>query len=235
MLFPNKSNSETKQSNPALRLLAMAEEAKAMIRANKQSMPAPRKKIELIAIGASTGGTEALSVVLPALRPPLPGIVIVQHIPIGFSKLFAERMDKECALSVKEAKNGDIVKPNSIYIAPGGQHMAIHKVGEITKIFCHMGPKLHGCRPAVDVLFHSISHYFKGNALAVILTGIGHDGARGMLDMKRQGSPTIGQDAATCVVYGMPKAAFEIGAVDKQMPLQMIAPAIMNRVSSGGL
>ena len=109
--------------------------------------------------------------------------------------------------------------------------MAIEKVGDMTKISCHMGPKVHGCRPAVYVLFHSIARYFTGgSALAVILTGIGHDGAKGMLEMKKQGSPTIGQDEATSVVYGMPKSAFEIGAVDKQFPLDMIAAAIMNRV-----
>lgn len=211
------------------RALSMAEEAAAMIAANKVAIA--RKKVELIAIGSSTGGTEALSQVLPKLQPPLPPVLIVQHIPIGFSKLFAERMNKECALSVKEAENGDIVKPNSIYIAPGGKHMAITKTGNITKIVCHMGPKLHGCRPAVDVLFHSIAHFYTGgSAMAVILTGIGHDGTKGMLEMKKQGSPTIGQDEATSVVYGMPRAAFERGAVDKQFPLNMIAAAIMNRV-----
>ncbi len=230
MALPTLSGGGKFQNKSASKLLSIAEQAAALIAANKAAIT--KKKIELIAIGASTGGTEALSQVLPKLQLPLPPVVIVQHIPEGFSKLFAERMNKECVLSVKEAKNGDIVKPNSVYIAPGGQHMAIHKVGDITKIFCHMGPKLHGCRPAVDVLFHSISHYFGGNAMAVILTGIGHDGTRGMLDMKRQGSPTIGQDEATSVVYGMPKAAFEMGAVDKQFPLQMIAAAIMNRVRS---
>ena len=214
----------------AITALSVAKEAAAMTAARSSMI---KKKIELIAIGSSTGGTEALSVVLPALQPPLPAILVVQHIPIGFSKLFADRMNKECKLSVKEAENGDIVKPNSVYIAPGGKHMAITKEGNLTKIICHMGPKLHGCRPAVDVLFHSISNHFTGgSALAVILTGIGHDGARGMLDMKKQGSPTIGQDAATSVVYGMPRSAFEIGAVDKQFPLQMIAAAIMNRVKS---
>ena len=221
--------SERKKLNAVSRALSIAEEAAAMIASNKISMA--RKKIELIVMGSSTGGTEALSQVLPKLQPPLPPVLIVQHIPVGFSKLFADRMNKECALSVKEAENGDIVKPNSIYIAPGGKHMAITRTGNITKIVCHMGPKLHGCRPAVDVLFHSVAHFYTGgSALAVILTGIGHDGTKGMLEMKRQGSPTIGQDEATSVVYGMPKSAFERGAVDKQFPLNMIAAAIMNKV-----
>ncbi|MBR1728577.1 MAG: chemotaxis protein CheB [Selenomonadaceae bacterium] len=231
MALPTESNRKNTTNDRVSKLLSIAGEAAAMIAANKAAIT--KKKIEIIAIGSSTGGTEALSQVLPKLRPPLPPVVVVQHIPEGFSKLFADRMNSECVLNVKEAVNGDIVKPNSVYIAPGGQHMAVHKVGDITKICCHMGPKLHGCRPAVDVLFHSISHYFTGgSSMAVILTGIGHDGARGMLDMKQQGSPTIGQDEATSVVYGMPKAAFELGAVDKQFPLNMIAAAIMNRVKS---
>ena len=150
-----------------------------------------------------------------------------------FSKAFAERMNNECKLNVKEGDDGDIVKPNSVYIAPGGLHMAVNKVGDMIKISCHMGPKLHSCRPAVDVLFNSVAKQFTGgSALGVILTGIGHDGAKGLLAMKEQGSPTIGQDEATSVVYGMPRAAFEIGAVDKQYPLNMIADAIMNKVRS---
>lgn len=213
------------------RLLSMAEEAKAKVVATKMAIS--RRKVELIAIGSSTGGTEALSRVLPALRPPLPPVVIVQHIPEGFSKLFAERMNRECELSVKEGADGDLLKPNSIYIAPGGLHMSLVKVNDVIKISCHMGPKLHGCRPAVDILFNSIAKlYPNGSSLAVILTGIGHDGTKGMLEMKRQGSPTIGQDEATSVVYGMPKSAFDAGAVDKQFPLDMIAAAIMNKVRS---
>ena len=231
MALPTDSGNRINHNYVVSKLLSIAEEAAAMIAANKTAIK--KKKIELIAIGSSTGGTEALSHVLPKLQPPLPPVLIVQHIPEGFSKLFADRMNKECVLTVKEAANGDIVKTNSVYIALGGLHMAINKIGDITKINCHMGPKLHGCRPAVDVLFHSIAHHFTdGSAMAVILTGIGHDGARGMQDMKRQGSPTIGQDEATSVVYGMPKAAFELGVVDKQFPLDMIAAAIMNKVRS---
>ena len=234
MALPTDSVNRAEHKNLATRLLSIAEEAAAQIAAQKASLK--KKKVEIIAIGSSTGGTEALSRVLPKLRPPLPPVLIVQHIPVGFSKLFAERMNKECALTVKEADDGDIVKPNTVYIAPGGLHMAITKVGDMTKISCHMGPKLHGCRPAVDVLFHSVARYFTdGSAMAVILTGIGHDGAKGMQEMKQQGSPTIGQDEATSVVYGMPRAAFELGVVDRQYPLDMIAAAIMNRVKSNEL
>ena len=228
MALPTESERGLKNDTSASKLLSIAAEAAAVIAANKASLK--KKKVELIAIGSSTGGTEALSKVLPALRPPLPPILIVQHIPVGFSKLFAERMNKECALTIKEADDGDIAKPNSVYIAPGGLHMSVNKVGDMVKILCHTGPKLHGCRPAVDILFSSIAKQFPdGSALAVILTGIGHDGTKGMLEMKEQGSPTIGQDEATSVVYGMPRSAFEAGAVDKQYPLNMIAAAIMNK------
>ncbi len=229
MALMNESENGKAKTNSAEKLLSMAEEAAAMIAATKAAMK--KRKIELIAIGASTGGTEALSKVLPSLRQPLPPVLVVQHIPEGFSKLFAERMNKECELRVKEAEDGDIIKPNCVYIAPGGLHMSLIKRPDSVQINCHMGPKLHGCRPAVDVLFDSIAKQFKdGSALAVILTGIGHDGTRGMLAMKAQGSPTIGQDEATSVVYGMPKSAFDAGAVDKQFPLNMIAAAIMNKV-----
>ena len=228
MALPTGSDSGTKSNDFASKALSVAAEAAAIISANKAALK--KRKVELIAIGASTGGTEALSQVLPALRPPLPPILIVQHIPVGFSKLFAERINKECVLTIKEADDGDIAKPNSVYIAPGGLHMSLNKVGDIFKISCQMGPKVHGCRPAVDVLFHSIANQFPdGSAMAVILTGIGHDGTKGMLEMKSQGSPTIGQDEATSVVYGMPRAAWEAGAVDKQYPLKMIAAAIMNK------
>ena len=231
MALPTDSANSEGNKRLASKLLSLAEEAASKIAAQRAALK--KKKVELIAIGSSTGGTEALSRVLPKLQPPLPPVLIVQHIPVGFSKLFAERMNKECVLSVKEAEDGDIVKPNMVYIAPGGLHMAVIKVGDVTKISCHMGPKLHGCRPAVDVLFHSISRYYTdGSAMAVILTGIGHDGAKGMQEMKQKGSPTIGQDEATSVVYGMPKAAFELGVVDRQYPLDMIAAAIMNRVKS---
>ena len=224
-------NSEKKSSS---KLLSMAEQAAAMIAATKAAMK--KRRIELIAIGASTGGTEALSKVLPSLRSPLPPVVIVQHIPEGFSKLFAERMNRECELRVKEAEDGDIVRNNCVYIAPGGLHMSVNKLYDSIQISCHMGPKLHGCRPAVDVLFNSIAKQFPdGSALAVILTGIGHDGTNGMLAMKAQGSPTIGQDESTSVVYGMPKSAFEAGAVDKQFPLNMIAAAIINKVKGNAI
>ena len=183
-------------------------------------------KINLIAMGASTGGTEALSVVLTNLSPPLPGIVIVQHIPPMFSKLFSERLNEECKLSVKEAATGDIVQPNHVYVAPGGKHMTIRNEGGRYTLECKPGPPVHSVCPAVDVLFDSVAEVAGGSAMGVILTGIGKDGASGLLKMRRKGSPTIGQNAATCIVYGMPKTAYEIGAVQQQLPLTSISAAI---------
>ena len=187
-------------------------------------------EITLIAIGSSTGGTDALAKILPHLRPPLPPIVIVQHIPPGFSKLFADRMNNECVLTVKEGENGEIIKPDSVYIAPGGLHMDLRKVGENLQINCFMAPHVHSCRPAVDVLFKSVAKLVGGQALGVILTGIGHDGTEGLLEMKKRGSPTLGQDEKSSVVYGMPKSAFEAGAVDTQVALSSMALAISSLV-----
>ena len=187
-------------------------------------------KITLIAIGSSTGGTEALAKILPHLRPPLPPIVIVQHIPAGFSKLFADRMNNESVLTVKEGEHGEIIQPNSVYIAPGGLHMDLRRNGANLQINCFMAPPVHSCRPAVDILFKSVAKLVGGGALGVILTGIGHDGTDGLLEMKKQGSPTLGQDEATSVVYGMPKSAFDAGAVDTQLALPSIALAINSMV-----
>ena len=200
--------------------------AKKPVREPLPEMHDAQKKIELISIGSSTGGTEALSIVLRSLHPPLPGIVITQHIPPLFAKLLAERLDKECVLTVKEGTDGETVQPNTVYIAPGDKHMTVHRNDHSIKISCGTGPKVHSCRPSVDVLFHSVAENIGPSALGVILTGMGQDGAEGLLEMRKTGSPTLGQDEATCIVYGMPKAAWEIGAVEKQLPLHSVAGEI---------
>ena len=187
-------------------------------------------KIKLIAIGSSTGGTDALAKILPYLKPPLPPIVIVQHIPPGFSKLFADRINNECALTIKEGEHGEFIKPNFVYIAPGGLHMDLRRMGDNLQINCFVAPPVHSCRPAVDILFKSVAKWVGGSALGVILTGIGHDGTEGLLEMKKKGSPTLGQDEATSVVYGMPKSAFDAGAVDTQIALPSMALAITSLV-----
>jgi two-component system chemotaxis response regulator CheB len=182
--------------------------------------------IELIAMGASTGGTEALSAILTRLRPPLPGIVVVQHIPPMFSRLLSERLDNECILSVKEAATGDIIEPNHVYIAPGSKHMTISKYGSQMVLHCNPGPPVHSVCPSVDILFDSVAREIRDKAIGVLLTGMGKDGADGLLHMREQGSHTLGQDESTSTVYGMPKAAFELGAVEKQLPLSDIPAAI---------
>lgn len=184
------------------------------------------KKIEIIAIGSSTGGVEALAAILPKLRPPLPPIVIVQHIPAGFSKMFADRMNRESALTVKEGEDGEVIKPNWAYIAPGGIHMKLVQSPQGLHIRCFMAPPVHSCRPAVDILFFSVAELVGAGALGVILTGIGKDGAAGLLEMKRRGAVTLGQDEASSAVYGMPRSAFECGAVMRQVALDGMPLAI---------
>ncbi|SFT73111.1 two-component system, chemotaxis family, response regulator CheB [Selenomonas sp. GACV-9] len=185
-----------------------------------------KAQIQLIAIGSSTGGTEALSAILPQLRPPLPGIVVVQHIPPMFSRLLAERLNTECVLDVKEGASGDIVRPNHVYIAPGNMHMTVQRQGTQMVLDCHPGEPVHSCCPSVDVLFESVAREIGSHALGVILTGMGKDGAEGLLHMREQGSPTLGQDEASCIVYGMPKAAYDCGAVERQVALDGMAAAI---------
>lgn len=187
-------------------------------------------KIDLIAIGASTGGTDAIADVMHGLTPPLPPIVIVQHIPSYFSRLFAIRLNEECAIDIEEASDDEPIYPNHAYIAPGGLHMTVAREGGHMVVRCQPGPKVHSVCPSVDVLFDSVAKLVPGTALGVILTGMGKDGAEGLLHMKQAGSPTLGQDEKTCVVYGMPRVAYECGAVAHQLPLPHIAPAILKVV-----
>lgn len=191
---------------------------------------AGKKDIHLIAIGSSTGGTEALSSILTRLRPPLPGIVIVQHIPPMFSRLLAERLDYECILTVKEGVTGDIVRPNHVYIAPGNKHMTVHQHGSQITLECEPGAPVHSCCPSVDILFDSVAQEIGSQALGVILTGMGKDGAEGLLHMRQKGAATLGQDPHSCVVYGMPKAAFDLGAVEHQVTLDNMPQAITQSV-----
>lgn len=180
-------------------------------------------KNRIIAIGASTGGTEAIYSVIRQLPERTPGIVIVQHIPPVFSRMFSERLNASTNLEVKEAATGDVVERGRVLIAPGDQHIKIVKTGDRYKIQCFRGEKVNGHCPSVDVLFESVAKVAGADAIGVILTGMGYDGAKGLLSMKMKGARTIGQDEKSCVVYGMPKVAFNIGAVEKQAPLDDIA------------
>lgn len=178
---------------------------------------------KIIAIGASTGGTEAIFNLLKALPDTVPGIVIVQHIPPVFSKMFAERLNNQTAFKVKEAQTGDFVEQGSALVAPGDKHMKIKRLGNRYRVECFAGEKVSGHCPSADVLFDSVAKVAGKNAVGILLTGMGSDGAKGLLNMRRSGAGTIGQDEATSVVYGMPKAAFDIGAVEIQSPLSNIA------------
>lgn len=182
----------------------------------------------LIAIGASTGGTEAIFSILSALPPTVPGIVIVQHIPPVFSGMFAERLDSQTALRVREAKTGDYADQGTVLIAPGDRHMRIKKIGQRYRAECFHDEKVNGHCPSVDVLFNSAAREAGSRAIGILLTGMGYDGAKGLLAMRRKGGRTIGQDRASSVVYGMPKVAFDIGAVEIQAPLAGIPQALFN-------
>lgn len=185
------------------------------------------KDSAIIAIGASTGGTEAIHQILKKLPPWTPGIVIVQHIPPKFSKMFADRMNSSTHLEVNEARTGDYVKPGRVLIAPGDQHMKIRRIGNLYKVECFEGDKVNGHCPSVDILFESVAKEAREEAIGIILTGMGYDGAKGLLAMKRKGARTIGQDEKSSVVYGMPKVAYDLGAVDKQSTLENIASVLM--------
>lgn len=177
---------------------------------------------KIIAMGASTGGTEALYNILKVLPSTTPGIVIVQHIPPVFSRMFAERLNKQTQLQVKEAQTGDYIEQGKVIIAPGDQHIRIRKLGSRYKVECCGNEKVNGHCPSVDVLFESVAKEAGSNAVGVILTGMGYDGAKGLLAMRRKGARTIGQNEKSAVVYGMPKVAFDIGAVEKQASLDSI-------------
>lgn len=193
-----------------------------------QNFSAGATSDKIIAIGASTGGTEAISKIVHALPKNMPGIVVVQHIPPMFSRMFAQRLDATSALEVREAQNGEYVEPGKVFIAPGDHHMRIKKVGARYKVECFRGEKVNGHCPSVDVLFESVAREAGDKAIGIILTGMGYDGAKGLLEMKKMGARTIGQDEASSVVYGMPKVAYNIGAVDKQVPLDRIVDTLFS-------
>ncbi len=182
----------------------------------------------VVAVGASTGGTEALRVFVEMLPGDFPGVVIVQHMPEHFTSSFAERLDSLCRMTVKEAVDGDTVMPGRVLLAPGNKHMLLQRSGARYYVQIKDGPLVSRHRPSVDVLFRSAARYAGKNAVGVIMTGMGDDGAKGMLEMKEAGASTVAQDEKSCVVFGMPKVAIELGAADHVTPLNKIAHAVAN-------
>ncbi len=184
----------------------------------------------LIAIGASTGGTEAISAVLKALPGDMPGMVITQHMPPVFTRMYAERLDKECAMSVREAQGGEAIVQGTAFVAPGDRQMRVVKQGDTYYIRLGETDKVSGHCPSVDVLFASVCLAAGSAGVGVLLTGMGADGAKGMLEMKRAGAFTIGQDQRSCVVYGMPMEAMRLGAVTRQASLEMVPSVLLNQL-----
>ncbi|GAA3150159.1 chemotaxis response regulator protein-glutamate methylesterase [Planomonospora alba] len=180
----------------------------------------------VVAIGASTGGTQALETVLTALPRVDFGIVVVQHMPAVFTNAFAARLDPMCQVTVKEAADGDPVRAGHVLVAPGGRHMELRNSDGRYRVRISDGPPVNRHRPSVDVLFRSVAEAAGPGALGIIMTGMGDDGARGLLEMRRRGALSIAQDEATCAVYGMPGSAVALGAVDREVPLPSIAEVI---------
>jgi two-component system chemotaxis response regulator CheB len=187
---------------------------------------------KIIAIGAATGGTEAIKEVLTALPAEVPGIVMAQHMPETFTASFARRLDSLSQLTVVEAQGGERIQPGHAYLAPGHSHLLVKRVGGAFVTELSQSEPVNRHRPAVDVLFRSVAECAKQNAIGVILTGMGKDGAQGMLEMRKAGAWNIGQDQASCVVYGMPREAAQIGAVEEVAPLGEVAARILAKLRS---
>jgi two-component system chemotaxis response regulator CheB len=217
-----------------IKIASCAKVNKTVLPHSSLPLPALNRNVtseNIIAIGASTGGTETILEILRQLPPNIPGILIVQHMPAGFTKMYADRLNKLCNFSVLEAQNGDRVKPGQALIAAGDKHMTLEKDSNGYYVKCAFGEKMSGHCPSVDMLFHSVAKTAGKDAMGIILTGMGKDGAEGLLDMRKNGSFTIGQDKQSCVVYGMPMVAYDIGAVVKQVPSQAIAEVIIRKLN----
>ena len=242
VIKPKSSNQEQleefvkKELNTKIKIASTAKigSFKQLAHNNSGVMPKEGREYRdrVVALGASTGGTEALARVISGFGPDIPGTVVVQHMPPGFTNMYAERLNNQCRVYVKEAKTGDVLEPGVVLIAPGDAHLRITRVNGVYRAECKKGARVSGHCPSVDVLFDSVARVAGNRAIGVILTGMGADGAKGLLQMRRAGAETIGQDEASCVVYGMPKVAYEIGAVRYQMGLDNIAGKIYNLLNA---
>lgn len=215
---PRPSVSRSSGSSPAGLNASVARAAVAGLHSLSVNKP--------VLIGSSTGGTQALEVVLTALPADAPGIAIVQHMPEKFTAMYAQRLDGLCAMNIREAKDGDRLERGVVLIAPGGRHMQLQKRGGHYYASILDGPPVNRHKPSVDVLFRSVAEVSASDVLAIMLTGMGDDGARGMKLLHDGGARTIAQDEASCVVFGMPKEAIKLGAVDEVMPLERVSDAI---------
>ena len=182
---------------------------------------------KVIAIGASTGGTEALRTVLTGFPATAPGVVVVQHMPPGFTEIFAARLDGLCQMAVKQAETGDKIKSGQVLIAPGDRHLTVRRSGGTYEVECRAGATVCGHCPSVEELFNSVARSVGANAVGIMLTGMGHDGADGMVAMRQAGARTLAQDEATSVVFGMPKVAYERGGAERLVPLDHIASEVL--------
>ena len=198
---------------------------------NRPKTSAAASQETVIAIGASTGGTEAILEVVKNFPADTPGVVITQHMPAGFTAMYAERLNRICKMEVREAKNGDRIRKGLMLLAPGGLQMRVVPLGNSYAVSVQEGEKVNGHRPSVDVLFDSVALHVREHAIGVLLTGMGADGAAGLLRMRKNGAYTIGQDKNSCVVYGMPMEAHKIGAVCQQCPLNTIGQTVLARLS----
>ena len=238
---PDLSSSNSKEQFFATLTAELRTASNAKVRVKKQmqapamsaALPALSRRVldsTIIAIGASTGGTEATLAVLEKLPANMPGIVITQHMPEGFTAMYAERLNRICNIAVKEAKNGDIIRPGQALIAPGNMQMEVVRMQTGYAVKCHPGQKVSGHCQSVDVLFGSMAKNVTIHQVGIIMTGMGRDGADGLLKMKEKGAYTIGQDKESCVVYGMPMVAYNIGAVTIQASCDNISTVLMNHL-----
>jgi len=208
--------------------------AKVSKKSASKEADAPRERLSLtkttdkiFAIGASTGGVEALTQVLTRMPANCPGTLVVQHMPVKFTASFAQRLNTLCAMEVKEAENGDHVFPGRVLIAPGGQHMLLRRSGAQYYVLIKDGPDVHHQKPSVEVMFRSVANYAGANAVGAILTGMGADGAKGLLEMRQNGARTVAQNEQSCVVYGMPKEAVALNAAEKIVSLEQVAQIML--------
>ncbi|CAK0769888.1 protein-glutamate methylesterase/protein glutamine deamidase [Gammaproteobacteria bacterium] len=201
---------------------------------SESSRPMWQTSERVIVIGASTGGTEAIKEILLRMPPDAPAILITQHMPPGFTRPFAERLNRLCPIQVQEAIHGERALPGHAYIAPGDAHLMVRRSGADYVLSLSQDPPINRHRPSVDALFHTAAVAVGRNAIGVILTGMGKDGAAGMLELKKNGAYTLGQDETTCIVYGMPREAFLLGGVDEQVPLLDIASKVLNYLTRTG-